>query len=103
MPPGTEKKTVFFPRTAVSRPFEFNRVSRLTVVSGRITVQVVESTDENDPYYVVYELDFGLRPVNAGLSNGLMERYRQLQSSGELPKESLTVVAERLKAEVVII
>jgi len=103
MAPGTEKKTILFPRTPVSRPFEFNRVSVLRVASGRITANVVESTDENDPCYVVYELDFNLRPVNAGLSNGLMERYRQLQSKGDLPNEPFTAVAERLKSEIVVI
>jgi hypothetical protein len=32
-----------------------------------------------------------------------MERYRQLQSKGDLPNEPFTAVAERLKSEIVVI
>jgi hypothetical protein len=103
MAQGTEKRRIFFPRTPVGMHFEFNRVSLVRVAPGRITVSVVESTDENDPCYVVYELDFNLKPINAGLSNGLMERYQQLQDSGHLPKEPLAAIAERLKSEIRVI
>jgi hypothetical protein len=103
MDPGTEKRIVFFPRTPLSQGFEFNRLSLLTVTPGRIRAHVAESTREDDPCYVVYELDFNLRPVNTGLSNGFMERYRQLQTAGQLPKEALAIVAERLKSEIVVI
>ena len=105
MGPGTEKRTVFFPRTADQSPLRIQSgfCWHEEFASGRITVNVVESTDENDPCYVVYELDFKLTPVNAGLSNGLMERYRQMQESGHLPKEPLAAVAERLKSEIRLI
>ena len=102
MSSGTEKRVVFFPRTEISRNLEFNRVSGVTVASGRIRVIVVESTDENGPY-VVYELDYQLRPINVALSNILMEAYRMKQANGLLPKESLDAVAERLKSEMLVL
>jgi hypothetical protein len=102
MSPGTEKRVVFFPRTAISRSLEFNRVSGVTVASGRIRIIVVESTGEYGPY-VVYELDHQLRPINVALSNTLMEQYRMKQANGLLPKESLDAVAERLKSEMLIL
>ena len=102
MSPGTEKRVVFFPRTAISKDLEFNRVSGVTLASGRIRVIVNESTDEHDPY-VVYELDYQLRPINVALSNTLMEQYRIKQASGLLPKESIADIAERLKSEMLVI
>jgi hypothetical protein len=97
MPPGTEKKTVFFPKTPLSQRLEFNRVSFLVVAGGRIRVNVAESTDERDPAFVVYELDYHLQPVSVTLSNGMMERYKEGQRFGKLPTESMEDIAERLE------
>ena len=102
MNPGTEKKVIFFPRTPISKNLEFNRVSVLKSESGRIRVNVVENTGEDGPY-VVYEFNYQLRPINVALSNTLMERYRELQASGHLPKESFDNITERLKSSLLIL
>jgi hypothetical protein len=101
--PGVEKKVVFFPRTDMSRPFEFNRVTEVRVTADRITVNVAESTEEQDPCYVVYELDYSFRPINAAPSNVLMERYRQAWDRGVLPRESFAVISEQLKARLTVL
>ncbi len=100
MAPGTEKAIIFFPRTALSRDLEFNRVAYLKVAAGRITVNVAESTDESAAY-IVYEFDFRLRPINVMLSNAAMEMYRLMWRSGALPKESFEAISQRLKDGVI--
>ncbi len=102
MTAGTEKKVIFFPRTAISKHSEFNRVSIVRIAAGRITVNVAEGTDDRMPD-VVYELDYQLRPINVALSNPLREQYRLLQASGKLPMESVDAITERLKSGIVVI
>jgi hypothetical protein len=102
MSPGSEKKVIFFPRTPITKNLEFNHVSVLRLESGRIRVNVVENTGEEGPF-VVYEFDYQLRPINVALSNTLMDRYRELQTGGHLPKESFDTITERLKAEIMIL
>lgn len=103
MAPGTERNILFFPKTPFSQHMEFNRVSVVRVANGRIRINVAESTDERDLGFVVYELDFRLKPITVALSNVLMERYREAQTRGEFPSESIENIAERLKSRVRVI
>jgi hypothetical protein len=103
MPLGTEKWTVFFPRTPISNHEEFNRVESILVTPDRIRVVVGEGPRPQNVFAVVYEFDFSLRPINAVLSVALVGRYLELQDDGKLPRESADVTAGRLMSQVRVI
>jgi len=101
--PGTEKWTVFFPKTPISKYEEFNRVQSILVTTdNRIRVVVGEGPRPQN-LAVVYELDYGLRPINAVLSVDLVGRFLEMQGTGKLPKESAYVTAEHLMRQVRVI
>jgi len=102
MQPGTEKVIVYFPKTPISEQQEFNRVVRIGIESGRVMVVVAEGIAESAPY-VTYEFDYRLQPVNASLGGTLIERYKQLQATGSLPRVSPDVVAQNLRKNVRVI
>ena len=101
MSPGTEKWVVFFPRTPVSLPEEFNIVADVRPAPGRITVTVSEGTSGEEPA-MIYEFDFALRPINAMLGGDMVRRYRELREQRKLP-ESAEALAQRMMREIKVI
>jgi hypothetical protein len=103
MSPGTEKLVVFFPKTPISQQQEFNRVADIRVGSGRITVVVAEGIVLDGSPTMIYEFDYGFRPITAQMGGSLQQRYLELQATGKLPEESPYVMAERLLRQVKVI
>ena len=103
IPPVPAKRTVFFPRTAVSQTLEFNRAWAIGIQPERLIIQVVESIALDSPDTVIYEFDYGFRLRNVALSDALQNHLIALQDRGEAPKEPVAVIAERLKREVVVL
>jgi hypothetical protein len=102
MAPGTEKRLVYFPRTAVSLAEEFNRVCGVQARAGTITVSVAEGISETAPA-VIYEFDYSLRPLDVALADGTYRCYRDLIQSGELAPESREMICAHLRRETVVI
>jgi hypothetical protein len=103
MKPGTEKWTVYFPKTPIGMRQEFNRARQVADLGGgRIRLSVHEGIFVTDPY-VMYEFDYNLQPLSATLSGELIAQYKQLQAAGEAPVESPYVTAERLMRQVRVI
>jgi len=100
---GGERQAIYFPRTAISRDKEFNRVSNIKAAAGRITVIVSEGTHEEADPTVIYEFNDMLQVVNVMLSDQVLEAYSALQRSGKLATESANVICERLKRQVRIV
>jgi hypothetical protein len=103
LPPGSEKYELFFPKTPVAEGHEFNIVTDLLVTPQHIAVMICERGMAAEEYMTIYELDYGLRPVNVNLTFELQQYFRQLQASGKLAKQSMTAVSELLKARVRIL
>lgn len=103
LPPVPAKRSVFFPKSVVSQKEEFNRVISISVQPKSIVVDVAEGIAETGGLGVVYEFDYALRPLNVLLTDQLQNRLRQLQDSGELPKEAPEDIAGRLKSQIKII
>ena len=68
---------LYFPRTAVSRAEEFNRVSKLIPGRDRLAVVVAEGIDEGAPS-VVYELDSRFRVLSVTLGSEFVRAYNAL-------------------------
>ncbi|MBI3278527.1 MAG: hypothetical protein HYZ57_01645, partial [Acidobacteria bacterium] len=83
---GTEIAAVYFPRTAVSKFEEFNRVQNLRVVGQQLMVVVAEGISEDASPGVVYELGFDLSPAAVTLTDNVKVRYREMVQRGLLPK-----------------
>jgi hypothetical protein len=101
--PGSELAEVFFPRTAVSRLQEFNRVSSILVGTGRIVVVVSEGIIDLSSSNVVYELDSQFNTISVVLSAELKARYRALERNGRIPRGSLVHDEARLGQEVKVL
>jgi len=102
MSPGSETTVVFFPRTEISRTEEFNLVTILEGRGGRIFVAVSEGIAETSPV-AIYEFDYSFRITNVALSGGLVQRFKELQEAGMLPRESPESIAQRLRAGVQVV
>lgn len=100
--PGSEQQVIYFPRTPISRSKEFNRVSGLKIVPGRITVLVSEGIGESDPV-IIYEFSDQLEVLNVMMSDEALQHYAALQERGELPRESPNIICERLKGQIKIL
>ncbi len=100
MDQGAERAAVFFPRTPVSRTEEFNRVRKVSVLGGRIVVEVAEGISEWAPPYVMYELDSSLEVINVGVSDEFVNRYLEQQDRKKTRAEDGSLIAARLKAAV---
>jgi hypothetical protein len=102
MPPGNEKRIVFFPRTPLSRAEEFNRVGDVRVANDRVTIMVSEGVTEATAPTVVYEFDFRLKLTNVALSSGFVAHYNALLAH-DRKLEPLSQLASRLSREVTIL
>ena len=103
IPPVAAKRTVFFPKTIVSQRQEFNRAWSIGIGPERLVIQVVESISQDSPDTVIYEFDYSLRLRNVTLSDALQNHLIAMQQRGEAPREPISVTAERLKREVVVL
>lgn len=105
LPPGTEKAIVLFPRTCLSKNAPYNRVSDLRITrERRIVLAVVEGVSEaRNPGVMIYELDYGLRVVNARPDSHLQESHRMLEVQGSLDHAWTEDENELLRRQVVVI
>lgn len=104
MATGAEKNIIFFPRTVASQGEEFNRVTDVRISPARIMVSVAEGIDERSPS-VIYEFTYSWKPTNTAFAGELVQRYKELQARGDLPKGDLdfNVLASELGSKVRVI
>jgi hypothetical protein len=98
--PGTERAEVFFPKTPLSRGYEFNIASYVRAVGDQLAAEVTEDIDERGPNYLIYEFDRSLRSTNVIFSDQLLQRYAELRDP---TKESPDAMARRLQSEVKVV
>jgi hypothetical protein len=103
MPAAHEKHLVRFPKSAVSRDEEFNRVVEVRVSRDRLTVFVGEGIAEDVAPRVVYELSYDLRVLNVLVADEWRQRYRSLQAGGSVPRVPVEVILEQLKSSVKVL
>ena len=102
MEPGSEKLAVFFPRSPVSGAAEFNLVVDVRATQYTITVIVAEGIRFESPS-LAYEFDHSFAIQNVMPSVQFQEQLARLQGSGDAPRETVEVLAGRLKSQVRVV
>jgi hypothetical protein len=102
--PGTEKAVVLFPKTCLAKNAPYNRVASLWVTrERRIALAVAEGVSEaRNPGVMIYELDFGLKVINARPDSHLQESHRALEAQGLLDHSWTEEETEYLRRQVII-
>ena len=81
--PGTQIATVLFPRTCINRKFQYNELTRLSVLKDSIKVDVMEVGGDHQAI-VIYRFGKDLIPKRPIISDHLINLHATMRSKGEL-------------------
>ncbi len=103
MAAGTEKATVYFPRTDLNRKTgQFNFLSHVELIDGTIQATVYEHVPEPSGY-LVYTLNRGLEVTNLAVSVAYKNAVAQAGLKSEWSSLESPAAQERLKRQVRVV